>query len=99
MSLVATFPAENTRPRRLRTMGSASLSYSSLISPTSSSTTSSTVTSPAITAVFVDDNRELEALALELAEHIRHPFGLGDERGGAHDLGDLGTKWRRPSFG
>src|SRR5579864_1634411 len=48
MSLVATFPLKTYVSLASRTIGSASLSYSSRISPTSSSTTSSTVTSPAV---------------------------------------------------
>ena len=60
-------------------LGLDSMSYSSTISPTSSSIRSSSVDEPGGPAVLVDDDRHVELALLHLAHELGHRLGLGNE--------------------
>ena len=66
----------------------ASRSYSSEMSPTSSSIRSSRVTRPGDAAVLVDDHREVVRLELHLAQQRVGLHRVGHEHRRAHELAD-----------
>ena len=79
-----TRPATSTAPSGSTMIGSASTSYSSLISPTISSTMSSTVTQPRGAAVLVDHDREGDAPAWNSFSSSAIFFVSGHQEDRAH---------------